>query len=152
MKDQILMITDQIGGYLMGNYTSLELNTFRTDNVTGVEHFISLQVDPLNEKVVKDLKIKKMIDTDPFVVVNSPSRISEALFVDPDDETQYLHLYCNGGAKDPDTLIKMFRSEWVKPRSQNGGIVVEVLRFSPVLNIQLLRLITNSREANQLLE
>ena len=149
MNNQVELITDQIGGYLMNNYTSLELDTFRKDDVTGVEDFISLLVDPLNDKVVKEMNIKKMIEAEPFVVVNSPRGISEALFVDPEDETQYLHFYCNGGAKDQDTLIKMFRSEWVKPLSQNGGIVVEVLKFSPNLNIQLVRLITNSREANR---
>ncbi len=149
MQNEIKMITDQIGGYLMGDYSSTQLEKYLKNSVTGVEDFISLQVDPQNEKVVEELKIKNMIDADPFVVVNAPRGISEALFVDPQDETQYLHIYTLGGAKDPDTLVKMFRSEWVKPRSQNGGIIVEVLRFSPELNIQLLRLITNSKEANK---
>ncbi len=146
-KGELLM--DRAKGELAHEYTGRQLDAFLEYQFEEVENqFVAMRIDPYNEGVLKKLRVKKTIDAEPYVVINDPRGISEALFQDAEDSSQYVHVYTSGGAKDPETLVNMFRSEWTKPPVENGGLTVEVLRLSPLLNINLLRLISYSQSAN----
>lgn len=143
------LLIDQAEGKLAHEYTGRQLDAFLEYQFKDDENrFVTMCIDPYNKDLLEKLRIEHAIDATPFVVINKPNGISEALFQDAEDPSQYVHMYTFGGEKDRETLVDMFRSEWKKPPVENGGLTVEVVRLSPMLNINLLRLITYAQSNN----
>lgn len=138
---------DRLGAYREYGYSSLEAQDFLAAQARlASNEFDTMSVDTSMPEIIDMFQLESVIQSEPVVIVQDRQRsYSEATFP-TSREGIYFVMGMSGYAKNDQTLIDLFRSEWKKAPSQSGLSQSHLVAMSPGLNKAYLELLNSSRK------
>lgn len=142
-----MLSLDRLKAYREWGYTSRDMEAFLgAQTQLGSDEFVTMTVDVADKNVVETFGIGAVMQNQPVEVIQDRKlSYSEAVYATPMDGI-YFVVSMDGYAKDDETLLALFRSEWKKFPVESGLHEHRLVAMSPGLNKAYQELLVMARQ------